>query len=134
MAQKGSRRRNTHHGLANKGENGQESNGFGTQVHHVDLIMGEYNIEEIRKGGTRPTHRASARYGTSLAVLSMDKWDAGHAIILPNSLKMVARAKLTLPKPSAGVADGGGQGGDTGFFPLPFFVGAMAMGRGEARD
>ena len=66
-----------------------------------------------------------------MAVLSMEKWDAGQAVVLPHSLKMVARAKLTLPKPSAGAADGGGQGGDTGFFPLPFFVGAMAMGRGE---
>ena len=88
-------------------------------------------MKKSEKGGTRPTHRASARYGTSVAVLSMEKWDAGQAIVLPHSLKMVARAKLTLPKPSAGAADGGGQGGDTGFFPLPFFVGAMAMGRGE---
>ena len=64
----------------------------------------------------------------------MEKWDAGQAIVLPHSLKMVARAKLTLPKPSARAADGGGQGGDTGFFPLPFFVGAIAMGRGEVRD
>ena len=43
---------------------------------------------------------------------------------------MVARAKLTLPKPSAGAANGGGRGGDTGFFPLPFFIGAMAIGKG----
>ena len=42
---------------------------------------------------------------------------------------MVARAKLTLPRPSAGATNGGGQGGDTGFFPLPFFVGAMAIGK-----
>ena len=30
----------------------------------------------------------------------------------------------------AKAANGGGQGGGTGFFPLPFFVGAMAMGGG----
>ena len=78
---------------------------------------------------------ASAKYGTSVAILSMEKWDAGQAVVLPHSLKMVARAKLTLPKPSVGAANGGGQGGDTGFFPLPFFVGAMAMGRGgEVQD
>ena len=41
----------------------------------------------------------------------MEKWDAGQAVVLPHSLKIVARAELT-------------------FFPLPFFVGAMPMGRG----
>ena len=64
----------------------------------------------------------------------MEKWDAGQAVVLPHSLKIVARAELTLPKPSAGAANSGGPGGDTGFFPLPFFVGAMAMGRGVVRD
>ena len=44
-----------------------------------------------------------------MAILSMEKWDAGQAVVLPHSLKMVARAKLTLPKPSAGAADGGGK-------------------------
>ena len=66
-----------------------------------------------------------------MAILSMEKWDAGQAVVLPHSLKMVARAELTLPKPSTGAANGGKQGGGMGFFPLPFFVGAMAMGRGE---
>ena len=90
-------------------------------------------MKKSEKGGTRPAHRASAKYGTSVAILSMEKWDAGQVVVLPHSLKMVAKAKLTLPKPSAGAADGGGQGGDTGFFPLPFFVGAMAMGREGGR-
>ena len=88
-------------------------------------------MKKSEKGGTRPAHRASAKYGTSVAILSMEKWGAGQAVILPHSLKMVARAKLTLPKPSAGAANGGGRGGDTGFFPLPFFVGAMAIGGGQ---
>ena len=87
-------------------------------------------MKKSEKGGTRPAHRASAKYGTSVTILPMEKWDAGQAIVLPHSLKMVARAKLTLPKPSAGAANGGGRGGDTGFFPLPFFVGAMAIGKG----
>ena len=87
-------------------------------------------MKKSEKGGTRPAHRASAKYGTSMTILSMEKWDAGQAVVLPHSLKIVARAELTLPKPSAGAANGGGQGGDTGFSPLPFFVGAMAMGRG----
>ena len=60
----------------------------------------------------------------------MEKWDAGQAVVLPHSLKKVARAKLTLPKPSAGAANCGRRGGDVGFFPLPFFVGAMAIGKG----
>ena len=87
-------------------------------------------MKKSEKGGTRPAHRASAKYGTSVAILSMEKWDVDQAIIIPHSLKMVARAELTLSKPSEGAANGGGQGEDTGFFPLPFFVGAMAMGRG----
>ena len=86
-------------------------------------------MKKSEKVGTRPAHRASAKYGTSVAILPMEKWDVGQVVVLPHSLKMVARAKLTLPKPSAWAADGGGQGGDTGFFPLPFFVGAIAMGR-----
>ena len=95
-------------------------------------------MKKSEKGGTRPTHRASARYGTSVAVLSMEKWDAGQAVVLPHSLKMVARAKLTLPRhsqssmvdwPTAGATDGGTQDGGMGFLPLSFFVGAMAMGR-----
>ena len=53
---------------------------------------------------------------------------------------MVARAELTLPKPSrltmiarstAGAADGGEQGEGMGPFPLPFFVGAMATEGGR---
>ena len=87
-------------------------------------------MKKIEKGGTKPAHRASTKYGTSVTILSMEKWDAGQAIVLPHSLKIVARAELTLPKPSTGAANSGGQGGGTGFFPLPFFVGAMAMGRG----
>ena len=65
-----------------------------------------------------------------MTILSMEKWDAGQTVVLLHSLKIVARAELTLPKPSTEATNSGGQGGDTGFFPLPFFVGAMAMGRG----
>ena len=51
-----------------------------------------------------------------MIILSMEKRDAGQAVVLPHSLKMVARAELTLPKPSrlstidrstAGAADDG---------------------------
>ena len=65
-----------------------------------------------------------------MIILSMENRDAGQAVVLPHSLKIVARAELTLPKPSACAANSGWQGGGTSFFPLPFFVGAMAMGRG----
>ena len=56
MAQEGNGGRNAHHDLANKGEDSKESNGLGTKVHHVDLVMGEHRIEESRNGGnqTRP--------------------------------------------------------------------------------
>ena len=57
-------------------------------------------MKKSEKGGTRPAHRASAKYGTLVAILPMEKWDAGQAVVLPHSLKMVARVELTLPKPS----------------------------------
>ena len=109
----------------------------------MDLVMGKHSVEEIGKGGTNPAHRASAKYWTSVTTLSMEKWDAGQAVVLSHSLKRVARAELTLPKPSwlsmidrstAGATDDGEQGGGTGFFPFPFFVGSMATGRGRIRD
>ena len=56
-------------------------------------------MKKSEKGGTRPAQRAPAKYWTSVTILSMEKWDAGQAIILPHSLKIVARAELTLPKP-----------------------------------
>ena len=80
-----------------------------------------------------------------MIILSMENRDAGQAVVLPHSLKMVARAELTLSKPSrltmidrstAGAADGGKQGEGMGPFPLPFFIGAMATeeGGGKVRD
>ena len=65
-----------------------------------------------------------------MIILSMENQDAGQAVVLPHSLKIVARAELTLPKLSAGAANGGKQGRGMGFLPLPFFVGAMVMGSG----
>ena len=69
-------------------------------MHHVDPIMGERDIEEIREGVTRPAHKASVKHGTSVAILSMEKWDVVQAVVLPHSLKTVARAKLSLPRHS----------------------------------
>ena len=77
-----------------------------------------------------------------MIILSMENRDAGQAVVFPHSLKMVARAELTLSKPSrltmidrstAGAADGGEQGEGMGPFPLPFFVEAMATERGGGR-
>ena len=74
----------------------------------------------------------------------MEKWDAGQAVVLPHSLKTVARAKLSLPRhswlstvdwPTAGATNGGTQDGGEDFSPLSFLVGVMAMGRrGKIRD
>ena len=100
MEQQGNGRRNVHHCLAKKSEDSQEGNGLRPEVHHVDLIMGEHRVEESRKGGTRPAHRASAKNWTSVATLSMEAWDAGQTVVLPHSLKIVARAELTLFKAS----------------------------------
>ena len=58
-----------------------------------------------------------------------------------HSLKMEARAEWTLSKASGlsmidrstvGTAAGGAQDEGAGFFPLPFFVGAMALGKGKS--
>ena len=75
-----------------------------------------------------------------MIILSMENQDAGQAVVLPHSLKMVARAELTLSKPSrstridrstTGAADDGEQGEGMGPFPLPFFLGAMATEEGR---
>ena len=102
--------------------------------------MGEHRIKEGRKGGTRPAHRASAKSWTSVMILSREAWDAGQTVVLPHSLKIVARAEQTLFKASglsmidqamAGPAAGGARPSKSRFFPLPFFVGAMVVKRGK---
>ena len=99
-------------------------------------------MKKVEKGGTRPAHRASAKNQTSVTILSREAWDAGQIVVLPHSLKMVARAERTLFKASglsmmdrstAGATAGGERDDDAGFFPFSFFVGAMAMGRGGVR-
>ena len=59
-------------------------------------------------------------------------------MVLPHSLKIVARAERTsskapglsmIDRATAGAATGGVWGEGAGFFPLPFFVGAMAVKR-----
>ena len=54
-------------------------------MHHMDLVTGKHIVEEIGKGGTNPTHRASTKYWTSVTILWMEKWDAGQAVVLPHS-------------------------------------------------
>ena len=75
-----------------------------------------------------------------MTILSREAWDAGQTVVLPHSLKIVARAERTLFKASglsmidramAGAAAGGVQSEGAGFFPFPFFVGAMAVERGK---
>ena len=95
-------------------------------------------MKKAEKGGTRPAHRASAKNQTSVTILSREAWDAGQTVVLPHSLKIVARAEWTLFKASglsmidratAGVTAGGVRGEGAGFFPLPLFIGAMAVKR-----
>ena len=95
-------------------------------------------MKKAEKGGTRPAHRASAKNRTSVTILSREAWDAGQTVVLPHSLKIVARGEQTLSKASglsmidratAGVAAGGVRGEGACFFPLPFFVGAIAVKR-----
>ena len=75
-----------------------------------------------------------------MTVLARKARDAGQTVVRPHSLKMEARAEWTLSKASglsmidrstAGAAAGSAQDGGAGFFPLPFFVGAMVLGKGE---
>ena len=97
-------------------------------------------MKKVEKGGTRPAHRASSKNRTSVMILSREAWDAGQTMVLPHSLKIMARVEWTLFKASglgmidratAAVAAGGVRGEGAGFFPLPFFVGAMAVKRGK---
>ena len=53
MVQQGNRRKDAHHCLTNESKYHEKSDGFRTQVHHVDLIMGKYIIEEVGKGGNQ---------------------------------------------------------------------------------
>ena len=73
-----------------------------------------------------------------MTILSREAWDVGQAVVLPHSLKIVARVERTLSKASglsmidratAGVATGGVRGEGADFFTLPFFVGAVAVKR-----
>ena len=74
-------------------------------------------------------------------VLARKARDAGQTVVRPHSLKMEARAEWTLymasglsmiDRSTAGAAAGGAQDEGVGFFPLPFFIGAMALGRGKS--
>ena len=96
MAQEGDGRSNAHHGFANKGEDSEKGNRLGIKMHHMDLIMESTALKKAEKGGTRPAHRASMKIWTSVAVLSTEARDAGHATIPPHSLKLVASAGQTL--------------------------------------
>ena len=40
----------SHHGLANKGEDNEKGNKLGINVQHVNLVMGKHDVEE---GGER---------------------------------------------------------------------------------
>ena len=97
-------------------------------------------MKKAEKGGIRPAHRASAKNWTSVTILLKEAWDAGQAVVLLHSLKLEARVEQTLTKASsmsmsdwstAGAAAGGERDEGAGFFPFSFFVGAMAIGRGE---
>ena len=142
MAEKGHRRSDAHHGLAHKGEDGEESHGLGVEMQHVDLVMFKHRVEE---GGER---------GNQAGPKGIDEdWDLGGcpvnastrhrpATVFPHSLKLVASMGRTLPmasslstsdRPTAGSAAGGALTKDRGFFPLSACVGTMARGRAELR-
>ena len=87
-----------------------------------------------------PAHRVSAKNRTSVMNLSKEAWDTGQTVILPHSLKLDASMEQTFSKASrlsmsdlstAGAAAGGALDEGTSFFPLSFFVGTMAMERGN---
>ena len=98
-------------------------------------------MNKAEKGGIRPAHKASLKNRTSVTVLARKAWDAGQTVVRPHSLKIEARAEWTLSKASrlsmvdrltAGAAARGAQDKGAGFFPLPFFVDAMSLGKGKS--
>ena len=50
MAQESHRRSNAHHGLVDKGEDGEKGDRLGIKVQHMDLVMGKHGIEEGGEG------------------------------------------------------------------------------------
>ena len=55
--QEGNGGRNAHHGLADKGEDSKKSNGLGTEMHHMDLVMGKHRVEEGRERGNQASRQ-----------------------------------------------------------------------------
>ena len=103
-------------------------------MHHVDLIVGEHGIEEIRKGGNQTRPQGVGKI-----------WDLGSYPVdgevgrglgrrSPAFIEDGGRAKLTLPRPSAGAADGGGQGGDTVSSLFPSSLEPWRWEGGEVQD
>ena len=50
MVQEGHGRGNAHHGLADKGEDGEKGDRLGIKVQHMDLVMRKHGIEESGEG------------------------------------------------------------------------------------
>ena len=88
MAQEGDGRSNSHHGFANKGEDGEKSNGLGIKVHHMDLIMGKHHIEE---GGERG-NQASPQGVDEESILRDGLVDGGMGCMLGHCLFALVEA------------------------------------------
>ena len=63
-------------------------------MHHMDLVMGKHGIEEIGKGGNQSRPQGVGK------VPNLGDHPVNGEVVLPHSLKTMARAELTLPKPS----------------------------------
>ena len=102
-------------------------------MHYVDLIMGEHDIEEIRKGRNQTRPQGVGKIRDLGGYPADGEVGRGPGRRPPAFIEYGGQSQADLSQALGGAANSGGQGEDTGFFPLPFFVGAMAMGRGGGR-
>ena len=137
MTEKGHRRKNAYHGLANKGEDGKKGHGLGIKVRHMDLIMGKHCVEE---GGER---------GDQASPKSIDEdWDLGGSPVNASTRHRPSHRLSPLIEAGGkhgthlvhglivehpGTA-GGALGEGKGFFPLSACFGAMTAKRAEGRS
>ena len=134
VAQQGNRRRDAHHGFADEGEDRKEGDGFRTQMQHVDLIVGEHDIEEIRKGGNQTCPQGISEIWDLGNYPADGEVGRGPGRRSPTFIEDGGQSQADLTQTLGGGRQWRGRGGDTGFFPLPFFVGAMAIGKGGGED
>ena len=108
--QEGNGRSNAHHGLANKGEDGEKGNGLGIKMQHVNLVMGKHCVEEGEERGNQASPQGvNEEPNLSGCPVNGGAGCAGRTLPMASWLS-------TTDHPTAGPKAGGGSVEDWGFF------------------